>query len=53
MNKSILMASAITAGTLALYYILKRKKHVPMITQFLNSYNPRYKEIIEFIRKEK
>ena len=34
------------------YYILKRKKHVPMITQFLNSYNPRYKEIIEFIRKE-
>lgn len=32
------------------YHILQRKKHVPMITQFLNSSNPRYKEIIEFMR---
>lgn len=36
-----------------LYHILKGKKHIPMITQFLNSCNPRYKEIIEFMRKEK
>ena len=36
-----------------LYHILKGKKHIPMITQFFNSYNPRYKEIIEFMRKEK
>ncbi|MBC7888419.1 MAG: alpha/beta hydrolase [Ferruginibacter sp.] len=33
------------------YHILKGKKHVPMISQFLNSGNRRYKEIIEFMRK--
>ncbi len=32
------------------YQILKGKKHVPMITQFLNSGNKRYKEIIAFMR---
>lgn len=35
------------------YHILKGKKHIPMITQFFYSGNPRYKEIIEFMRKEK
>ena len=35
------------------YHILKGKKHVAMITQFLNSYNPRYKEVIEFMRQTK
>ena len=35
------------------YHILKGKKHVPMITQFLNIYNPRYKEITEFMRQTK
>lgn len=35
------------------YHILKGKKHKRMITQFLNSGNQRYKEIIEFMRKEK
>jgi acetyl esterase/lipase len=34
------------------YHILKGKKHVPMITQFLNSGNRRYKEIIEFMHTE-
>ena len=31
-------------------HILKGKKHIPMITQFFNSYNKRYKEIIEFMK---
>lgn len=35
------------------YHLLQSKKHVAMITQFLNSYNPRYKEIIEFMRQTK
>ncbi|HTB51436.1 MAG TPA: alpha/beta hydrolase [Ferruginibacter sp.] len=30
-------------------HILKRKKHIPMITQFFNPYNKRYKEIIQFM----
>lgn len=28
----------------------KNKKHVPMITQFFNVYNPRYKDIINFMK---
>lgn len=32
------------------YKLLKRKKHVPMITQFFNVYNPRYREIISFMK---
>jgi len=35
------------------YYTLKRKKHKPMITQFLNSGNRRYKEITSFMRNIK
>lgn len=35
------------------FQILKGKKHKPMITQFLNSGNQRYKEIIGFMQKEK
>lgn len=31
------------------YHILKRKKHVPMITQFFWTWNPRYDEILEFM----
>lgn len=31
------------------YKVLKGKKHVPMITQFFRSWNPRYKEIIRFM----
>ena len=34
-----------------IYYTLKGKKHKPMITQFLNSYNHRYKEILDFMKK--
>ena len=33
------------------YTIQKRKKHIPMITQFYNSYNPMYALIIDFIIK--
>lgn len=33
------------------YKVLKRKKHIAMITQFFNVYNPRYKEIISFMQK--
>jgi acetyl esterase/lipase len=32
------------------YSILKAKHHVGMITQFFNSWNPRYKEIAEFMK---
>ncbi|MEO5943893.1 MAG: alpha/beta hydrolase [Ferruginibacter sp.] len=35
------------------YKILKGKKHVPMITQFLKTWNPRYKEITEFMKSVK
>jgi len=35
------------------YYILKRKKHKHMITQFLNSGNKRYKEITSFMHNIK
>lgn len=31
------------------YIFQKRKKHIPMMTQFLNSWNPRYKEIRKFV----
>jgi acetyl esterase/lipase len=33
------------------YYILKGKKHVPMITQFFKQRNPHYREIIDFMKK--
>lgn len=33
------------------YFVLKGKKHVPMITQFLNPWNRRYKEIVGFMKK--
>ena len=35
------------------YYTLERKKHKPMITQFLYSGNKRYKEIIKFMKSPK
>jgi acetyl esterase/lipase len=34
------------------YKILKRKKHVPMITQFFWTWNRRYDEILAFMREE-
>ncbi len=33
------------------FRVIPRKKHVPMITQFLNPYNKRYGEILEFMNK--
>ncbi len=35
------------------YYVLKRKKHIPMITQFFISWNPIYKQITEFMKEDK
>lgn len=32
------------------YQVLKGKKHIPMITQFFNPWNARYKEIIDFMK---
>lgn len=32
------------------YKVLKRKKHVPMITQFFWTWNPRYDEILHFMK---
>ncbi len=34
------------------YHILPGKKHVPMITQFFNPYNKRYKEILAFMKAQ-
>lgn len=34
------------------YYILKGKKHIPMITQFFWTWNPRYEEILEFMQEQ-
>jgi acetyl esterase/lipase len=33
------------------YIFQKRKKHVPMMTQFLNSWSPRYREIRKFMNE--
>lgn len=35
------------------YYVLKGKKHIPMITQFIYPWNPLYQEIITFMRAQK
>ncbi|MEO7523744.1 MAG: alpha/beta hydrolase [Ferruginibacter sp.] len=35
------------------HYVIKGKKHVAMITQFLNTSNQRYKEIIKFMKSAK
>ena len=35
------------------YHVLKRKKHIPMITQFFNPGNKLYDEIIYFMKKQK
>lgn len=35
------------------YHILKGKKHIPMMTQFINPWNPLYQEIITFMRTGK
>ena len=35
------------------YAIVKGKKHIPMITQFLWTWNPRYREILEFMNTQK
>lgn len=34
------------------YQVLKRKKHIPMITQFFSTWNPRYREIKQFMKQQ-
>jgi len=53
MGNELLVAGLKKLGYNPLYYTLKRKKHKPMITQFLNSGNKRYKEITRFMRNGK
>ena len=35
------------------YHIMKGKKHIPMILQFFNTHNSRYKEILQFMQNNK
>ena len=35
------------------YYVLKRKRHIPMITQFLFPWDAQYREIIQFMQGAK
>ncbi|MEO6481502.1 MAG: alpha/beta hydrolase [Ferruginibacter sp.] len=35
-----------------IYHVIKGKKHVPMITQFLFTYNKRYQEILGFMKQQ-
>ncbi len=38
-------------GSRVEFVLLPRKKHIPMITQFLNPFNPQYDTIIRFMKK--
>ena len=38
-------------GNKPVYHIIKGKKHIPMITQFLNPWNAHYQEMIDFMKK--
>jgi acetyl esterase/lipase len=51
MGNDLLVTSLRKLNLDPIYYTLKGKKHKPMITQFLNSYNHRYKEILDFMKK--
>ena len=44
------VAALKTAGYQPEYHILKKKKHIPMITQFFNTRNKRYSEIKSFMQ---
>lgn len=50
MGNDLLVASLRKLNYEPTYHILEGKKHKPMITQFLNSGNHRYREIIEFMK---
>ena len=34
------------------FHLLPGKKHIPMITQFLNTFNPQYDTILEFMKRK-
>ncbi len=53
MGNELLVADLKKLGYTPPYYILERKKHIPMITQFLNPGNKRYKEITSFMQNVK
>ena len=38
-------------GDTTQYHVLKGKKHIPMITQFFITWNPIYRQIIEFMKE--
>lgn len=38
------------AGAAPQYILQPKKKHIPMITQFLNTANPRYRDILRFMK---
>lgn len=46
-EKFVIEVKKIVPGTA--FHILEGKKHVPMITQFFRTSNPRYQEIIDFM----
>ena len=49
-GNDLLVASLRKLNRDPIFYTLKGKKHKPMITQFLNPYSHRYKEIKDFMR---
>ena len=49
-GNDLLVASLRKLNLDPIFYTLKGKKHKPMITQFLNPYSHRYKEIKDFMR---
>jgi len=52
-TNEIFMSKLLPLAPSTNYHILKGKKHVAMITQFFNPWNPRYKEIINFMESVK
>jgi hypothetical protein len=49
-GNDLLVASLRKLNRDPIFYNLKGKKHKPMITQFINPYSHRYKEIKDFMR---
>ena len=49
MTHKIFMGKLLPMAPLTKYEVIKGKHHIPMITQFLNPWNPRYDAIIEFM----
>lgn len=52
-SNELFMSKLLPLAPATKYQILKGKKHVAMITQFFKTWNPRYKEIIDFMNNVK